>query len=56
MDTINEIVNELIDGLDMDFEDVKQRIVELYTANEWTLNELRELCWEDSTLIFDMIM
>lgn len=56
LDIIDEIVKELIDGLDMDFQDVKQRLVELWAANEWSLKELRELCWADSALVFDMIM
>lgn len=54
--TIDQIVSELIDGLNMDFDDVKQRLVGLWEANQWSLKELRDLCWEDSALIFDMIM
>jgi len=56
MITIDQVVRELIDGLDMDFDDIKYRLVALWEANQWSLKELRDLCWEDSALIFDMIM
>ena len=56
VEEIDTIVKELIDGLNMNFDDVKQRLVELWEANQWSLSELRDLCWNDSNLIFDMIM
>ena len=54
--TIDQIVSELIDGLNLDFNDIKTRLVELWEASQWSLKELRDLCWEDSAMIFDMIM
>lgn len=53
---IDQIVRELVDGLDLDFEYVKEKLLWFQAANQISLIELRELCWEDSDFIFNEIM
>jgi len=55
--TINEVTRRLIDGLDKekDFELIKKWLLEYQLANQLTLKELDDLCFEDSNWVFDQI-
>ena len=53
--TIDEITKELIDGLEMDFEDTKTKLLTFMKGREISLDTLRDLCWANSADIFDMI-
>ena len=56
--TIDTIVSELTDGLTYTQEQLQQIrkwLIEYQTANQLTLKQLRDLCWEDSVWIFDQI-
>ena len=53
--TIDQVTRELIDGLDLDFEETKARLLTFLAANQMSLRELQDWCWEDSTAVFDAI-
>ena len=53
--TIDQITRELIDGLDLNFEETKCRLLTFLVANQMSLRELRDWCWEDSPAVFDVI-
>ena len=53
--TIDQVTKEFIDGLDLDFETVKHELTLLMAANQWSLKELNDYCWENSADIFDLI-
>ena len=53
--TIDQVTKELIDGLDLDFETTKHELTSLMAANQWSLKELNDFCWENSADIFDLI-
>lgn len=56
--TIDDIVRRLNDGLDRTEEELfmcKQWLLEYQTANDMTLKELDDLCFEDSNWVFDNI-
>lgn len=54
--TVKEVVRQLIDGLDMDLDDIARRLENYLKDNPMTLEELNNECWEDSTGIFNIIM
>lgn len=56
--TIDEVVRRLNDGLertDEELEQCKKWLIEYQAANDLTLNELDDLCFEDSVWVFDQI-
>jgi len=53
--TIDQVTRELIDGLDLDFEETKYRLLTFLATNQMSLRELRDWCWEDSAAVFDAI-
>lgn len=56
--TIDEVVRRLNDGLertDEELEQCKKWLLEFQLANDLSLNELDDLCFEDSVWIFDQI-
>lgn len=53
--TIDQITRELIDGLDLNFNETKCRLLTFLAANQMSLQELRDWCWEDSVAVFDVI-
>ena len=53
--TIDQITLELIDGLDLNFNETKCRLLTFLAANQMSLRELRDWCWEDSAAVFDVI-
>lgn len=55
---INDIVRRLNDGLDRTQEELdrcKLWLLEFQLANEMSLNELDNLCFEDSDWVFEQI-
>lgn len=54
--TVKEVARQLIDGLDMDLDDIARRLENYLKDNPMTLEELNNECWEDSTGIFNIIM
>jgi len=54
--TVKEVARQLIDGLDMDLDDIARRLENYLKDNPMTLEELNNKCWEDSTGIFNIIM
>lgn len=56
--TIDEVVRRLNDGLkrtDEELEQCKKWLLEFQLANDLSLNELDDLCFEDSVWVFDQI-
>lgn len=56
--TIKDIERRLNDGLDRTTEEHQKCLnwlIEYMTANDMSLTELDELCWESSDWIFDQI-
>lgn len=53
--TIDQITLELIDGLDLNFNETKCRLLTFLVSNQVSLRELRDWCWEDSVAVFDVI-
>lgn len=56
--TIDEVVRRLNDGLERTDEELKQCkkwLIEYQAANDLSLNELDDLCFEDSVWVFDQI-
>ena len=56
--TIDVVVNSLLEGLDKkpaDYELARKALLEYQAANQMSLRELNELCWKDSTYMFDII-
>lgn len=56
--TIDEVVRRLNDGLertDKELEQCKKWLLEFQLANDLSLNELDDLCFEDSVWVFDQI-
>ena len=56
--TIDDIVRRLNDGLDRTEEELemcKKWLLEYQLANDMTLRELDNLCFEDSNWVFDNI-
>lgn len=54
--TINDIVRRLNDGVDKTEEELKMCknwLIEYQLANDMSLKELDELCFEDSNWVFD---
>lgn len=55
---IDEVVRRLNDGLertDEELEQCKKWLLEFQSANDLSLNELDDLCFEDSVWVFDQI-
>ena len=56
--TIDDVVRRLNDGLDRTEDELmkcKQWLLEFQVANQMTLRELDNLCFEDSVWVFDQI-
>lgn len=53
--TIDEVVNSLCDDLNADKEFIKKRLLQIMDEDKLSIDELNELCWEDSVNIFDII-
>ena len=56
--TINDVIRRLFDGLDKNEDDwnlAKKFLLEFQAANDMSMNELDDLCWEDSVWVFDQI-
>lgn len=53
--TIDQVTRELVDGLDLDFEETKSRLLTFLVADQMSLRELRDWCWEDSAAVFDVL-
>lgn len=56
--TIDDIVHRLNDGLDRteeELEKCKKWLLEYQVANDMSLNELDDLCFENSVWVFDQI-
>ena len=56
--TFEEINRQLNEGLERtpdELEACKKWLIEFATANQLSLKELSDLCWEDSTWIFDQV-
>ena len=56
--TFNKLVTDLTAGLDYtpdQLQQIRQWLLEYQTANQLTLIQLNELCWEDSDWIFSQI-
>ena len=56
--TIDEVVRRLNDGLertDEELEQCKKWLLEFQLTNDLSLNELDDLCFEDSVWVFDQI-
>lgn len=56
--TIDEVVRRLNDGLertDEELEQCKKWLLEFQLANDLSLNELDDLCFEDSVWVFNQI-
>lgn len=56
--TIDDVVRRLNDGLDRtgdELQKCKEWLLQYQTANDMTLRELDDLCWEDSAWVFDQI-
>lgn len=55
---IDYVVKSLLCGFNKpkrDFEKAKVELLWYQAANQLSLAELNELCWEDSTIFFDLI-
>jgi hypothetical protein len=55
---IDEIIRRLFDGLDKNKNDwrlAKKILLEYQIANQLSIKELDDLCWEDSAWVFDQI-
>lgn len=58
INTIDDVVRRLNDGIDRTQEELdmcKKWLLEFQIANQMTLNELDDLCFEDSVWVFDQI-
>ena len=58
MFTIDDVVRRLNDGLERTEEELqmyKKWLLEYQLANQMSLNELDDLCFEDSVWVFDNI-
>lgn len=56
--TIDQVVSRLNDGIVRTKEELskcKKWLLEFQSANDMSLNKLDDLCYEDSTWIFDQI-
>ena len=56
--TIDDVVRRLNDGLNRTEDELmqcKQWLLEFQLANQMTLRELDDLCFEDSVWVFDQI-
>lgn len=56
--SIKEICRQLNDGIDRTPEELakcEQWLTEFLAANQLSLKQLNEMCWEDSTWFFDQI-
>lgn len=56
--TIDDVVRRLNDGIERteeELEKCKKWLLEFQTANQMTLNELDDMCFEDSVWVFDNI-
>lgn len=56
--TWDDVVCQLCDGLEKSDEDlviIKKWLIEFAAANQLSIIEMNDLCWEDSTWIFDRI-
>lgn len=56
--SIDDVVRRLNDGLERTAEELdqcKKWLLEYQAANQMTLSELDELCFEDSVWVFDCI-
>lgn len=56
--SIDDVVRRLNDGLDRTDEELemcKRWLLEFQIANQMSLNELDDMCFEDSTWVFDRI-
>jgi hypothetical protein len=54
--TIKDVARQLCDGLNLNINDITNRLEKYLKNNPMTLKELNEKCWNDSTEIFDSIM
>lgn len=53
--TIDEVTTNLCDDLNKDREFIKQRLLQIMEEDKLSIDELNELCWGDSTTVFDRI-
>lgn len=53
--TIDEVVTNLCDDLPGNREFIKKRLQQIMDEDGLSIDELNELCWEDSANIFDRI-
>jgi len=57
--TMEQVAKQLFDGMEMQYEHEKtfilERLEELRKEHNWTIEQLNEYCWEDSTRAFDYI-
>lgn len=53
--TLKEVARQLCDGLDMNLQDIENKLGQYVNDNPMSLEKLNELCWADSNKMFSIL-